>query len=193
MVPVHDDSDRGLVERWTRHADERAWSALMRRYDPLVRRTLAVLGLRQSEDVEDLLQDFWWEQSRTVKRWKGDSSLGTYLSAAARRRGIDVIRKRIRQRRTEATGERDWDAVPAPGVADTERRQLKEALERSFARLDVEDRLLFFYREVEGWSVEETAKALNLAEGTVKSRLFRVKQRLREMMKEEGWDADALA
>lgn len=189
---AHDDSDRTLVDRWTRLRDEGAWRLLMRRYDLLVRRILAALGLPPSEDVDDLLQDFWWEQSRTIGRWKGESSLGTYLASAARRRGIDLIRKRVRRRQIQV--ESPMDELQEPAASDNpDASLLREALQRCFRRLEPEERLLFLCREIEGWSVAETAEALGAAEGTVKSRLSRIKQKLREMLEKEGWNAQALA
>ncbi len=164
----------------------------MRRYDLLVRRILAALGLPPSEDVDDLLQDFWWEQSRTIGRWKGESSLGTYLASAARRRGIDLIRKRVRRRQIQV--ESPMDELQEPAASDNpDASLLREALQRCFRRLEPEERLLFLCREIEGWSVAETAEALGAAEGTVKSRLSRIKQKLREMLEKEGWNAQALA
>lgn len=192
MVSAPEDNDRVLVERWTRLRDEGAWRLLMRRYDLLVRRTLAALGLKAGEEVDDLLQDFWWEQSRTIKRWKGESSLGTYLASGARRRGIDLIRKQTRRRRHQTD-----TPIEDLALADTQKSHsgvdLKAVLERCYNQLESEERLLFLYREIEGWSVAETAATMGIAEGTVKSRLSRIKQKLKDMLQKEGWDARAFA
>jgi len=190
---VHDVPDHLLVEQWSKHADERAWRFLMNRYDRLIRKILVTLGIKNGEDVEDLLQDFWWEQSLTIHRWKGNSSLATYLAVAIKRRGIDLLRRQIKKRRTHSDHDLEEITIPTSQNEDFNLAFLRQALKNSFDRLDPEDRLLFFYRELEGWSTAETAKALGVPEGTVKSRLSRIKQKLQAMMKEEGWNGTELA
>jgi|GEM_PF-6993421 len=193
-VQVGDNESWTYVRDWVDRHDEKSWRFLMTRFDPLIRRVFSAMGIRGTEDVADLLQDFWWEMSKSLGRWRGETKLAGYLAAIARRRGIDYIRKRINARKV--------GRVPEIGdtLADTkfygsepEILSLRESLDRCFQKLETDDRLLFFYREVEGWDVRETAAALNLAEGTVKSRLYRVKEKLKAWMKEEGYNGNEVA
>lgn len=193
-MTARDETDAQLVSHWIRGGDERAWRILIQRYDPLIRRVFAAVGAWGTPEAEEALQDFWWEMSRAVGRWRGQENLLSFLAAAARRRAIDALRRQIRQRKRFVP----LEVMDTPSSAEkTEDRalvsELRQALERCFERLSIRERLLFFYREVEGWSVAETAKALGVAEGTVKSGLNRVKEKLRLCMSQEGWNGTEMA
>jgi len=65
------------------------------------------------------------------------------------------------------------------------REQIRKLLEQAVAQLPDQFRTVFVLREVEGLSSEETAEALNLQVATVKTRLFRSRRRLQELLAPE--------
>jgi RNA polymerase sigma-70 factor (ECF subfamily) len=69
------------------------------------------------------------------------------------------------------------------------RRQIAKLLETAIARLPDAFRPVFVLREIEGLSVEDTAEALQIPEETVKTRLFRARQRLQKELDPELCDA----
>jgi len=79
--------------------------------------------------------------------------------------------------------------IPFPGMveipdpeAETVRSETRRLLERAIDGLPDEFRLVFMLRDVEGLSVEETATQLGLNPQTVRSRLFRARQSLRQSL-----------
>ena len=88
--------------------------------------------------------------------------------------------------------------------ADVMRRQVSKLLERAIAELPETFRPVFVLRDIEGLSVEETAEVLQIPKETVKTRLFRARQRLQQELDPElrealrdtfpfaGADCDAL-
>ena len=71
----------------------------------------------------------------------------------------------------------DWRPNPEQEMARTELETILQSAARS---LPMTFRTVFFLRDVEGLSTEETAEMLDLSEGAVKARLFRARLRLRE-------------
>ena len=73
------------------------------------------------------------------------------------------------------------------------RAQLRKLIERRIDELPVAFRTVFILREVEELTVEETALALQIPDGTVRTRLFRAKRLLRESLaREMELDVDSL-
>ena len=110
-------------------------------------------------------------------RFRGDSSVKTWMTAILVRQAAK-LRRRRRLRRTErldAAGER-----PAGGTGADFRLDLAQALES----LSPEQREVVALRETGGLSYDEIAGALGVPRGTVESRLHRARQALRESLKE---------
>lgn len=85
-------------------------------------------------------------------------------------------------------GSPQLELVPARENDELERREEKEALLRAVHRLPPDFRevvLLHYYQQM---PLEETAAALGIPQGTAASRLARAKDKLKKMLKEEGFD-----
>jgi RNA polymerase sigma-70 factor (ECF subfamily) len=74
--------------------------------------------------------------------------------------------------------------VEAPDVA-LARQEIRGLLEQAVAALPDNFRTVFVLRDVEGLSVEETAQVLGTPEATVKTRLFRARRRMQEILAPE--------
>ena len=79
-------------------------------------------------------------------------------------------------------------APDAPDVS-VAREQIRKLLEQSVAELPELFRTVFVLREIEGLSSEETAEILDVPAATVKTRLFRARRRLQEMLAPEAANA----
>ncbi|WP_297829784.1 RNA polymerase sigma factor [Thermomonas sp.] len=151
--------------------------------------------LRDEADIEDVLQEAYVHGYQHLARFRGEASLATWLGRIA----LNEAYGRLRRRRATVDID-DMDltedvvsnvvAFPGPGagedpLASAERSQLRRLLERAIDALPEGFRLVYLLREVEGCSVEETARTLSLREETVKTRLHRARKQLRAALAEQ--------
>lgn len=136
------------------------------------------------EMAEDLAQEVWIKAFRGIVRLRDGAKLAAWLFGIAHNVAMD----RLRDRYSERTMLAAVAHTPAPEpVADAEMRSL--LLAEELARLPLVEReaLTLFY--LEELSLAELAEILGVPVGTVKSRLFRARQMLRNAMTEGNEDA----
>lgn len=150
---------------------------LAERWHPRLLR-LALALTRDPEGAQEVVQEAWLGIARGLARLQDPALFGPWALKITRRRCADWIRsrRRGRQRTTPLT---DAGSLEDPASAGADRRLLvREALHRLAP--DVQALLSLYY--VEGLSVKEIAEALELPAGTVKSRLFHARARVRANM-----------
>lgn len=188
-------ADRENVVRWKTDRDPEAFSALVRRHGPALRRVAAaVLGSAARRDpglLEDALQEGYRRMLDAIRAYRGESDPFAFLAAVVRRASLDALRKETRARgRAQRAAAFGIDG--GPGVAgedpagDAERAILADRVLAALDRLGEPDRSLVYLRDAEGVSVADLAAAFRMPEGTVKSRLARTRARLRGILAEEG-------
>jgi RNA polymerase sigma-70 factor (ECF subfamily) len=179
-------TDADLLEE-ARAGSGRALEALLERHEARLYRFARRL-CRRREDAEDVLQESLLAAARGLPRFRGASSMGTWLYTIAR---SFCIKKRRKSVFAPAEVSLDTDAsVAARGVADPSRRpdetleasRLEAALEREIARLDRPYREVLLLRDVEGLSSAEVARVTGLSVAAVKTRLHRARARLRDAL-----------
>jgi RNA polymerase sigma-70 factor (ECF subfamily) len=167
-----------------------AFERLMRRHNRRLFR-LARASLRDDAEAEDALQEAYLQAYRAIGEFRGEASLATWLSRL-------VLNQCLGRRRRQARRDNVVAIVPADTIPDLEHRlmspdderpdqalaraQLRALLERPIDVLPASFRVVFVMREVEELGVEETARALDLPEATVRSRHFRARALLREAL-----------
>jgi RNA polymerase sigma-70 factor (ECF subfamily) len=175
-------TDNELVERCLAR-DEAAVRLVTRRYNQRLFRMARGI-LHNDVDAEDAVQDAYLKAFAGLERFRGESSLGTWLTrilineamARARRRSIVVLAGDRRMDDGPPAEPRSAGLDPESTMAQTEMRDL---LEQSIDELPDSFRLVFIARFVEGMSVEETAAAFGVRPETVKTRAHRARLRLR--------------
>ena len=175
-----------LVER-ARRGDLEAWETLVRTYQGIAFRTAYVLA-GNAADAEEAAQDGFVKAHRALGRFRRGAALKPWLlrivaNEARNRRRSAVRRERLTLR--AAAQDRPGDAVPSPEAALLA-RESHEQLLAAVERLSEEHRDAVACRYFLELSEEETAAALGVRPGTVKSRLSRALARLREDLGEEG-------
>jgi RNA polymerase sigma-70 factor (ECF subfamily) len=183
-VPV---SDQALIER-AREGDDAAFRDLVERYESRVAAT--VIGmLGPGDEAEDVGQETFIRLYRSLDRFRGDSSLGTYLTRIAINLSLTALKKRkrrmsrfVRQDETERDRpEASWD--PRDQI---ERSEDIRRVRAAVTRLAPNHRTVIVLRMIDGYSTKETAEILGIPAGTVMSRLARAMERLESEMKESG-------
>jgi len=188
-----DVPDAELVQR-AQGGELAAFETLTARHEQRVF-SLARRMLRQEQDAEDVTQQTFLSALEHLGGFRAEASFSTWLLRIATHAALKIIRKRKGLDTVsleEATEERDgFDAVPHPEyIADwrqspeqlVHKNEVQRLLDEALAKLDARHRLVFLLRDVEGFSVKETADTLGLSEANVKVRLLRARLQLRERL-----------
>jgi RNA polymerase sigma-70 factor (ECF subfamily) len=171
--------DSVLVARAVR-GDAGAYEEIVQRYEQIAFRTAYVITA-SAADAEEAAQDGFVKAYRALDRFRPDAALRPWLLQIVANEARNRVRAAGRRRRLElkfTEGVRPGDAAPSPeavAVGLDERRRLLAEVNA----LGEEDRQVIACRFFLQLSVEETASALGVAGGTVKSRLSRALGRLR--------------
>ena len=192
-------SDAEWVER-AKAGDLNAFEALTTRYERQVF-SHALRMLRNEQDAEDVTQQTFLSLIEHLGGFRAESSFATWLMRIATHAALKVIRKRkgLDTVSLEAATEPEEgsDTIPHPEfIADwrespthlVELNETRRLIEEALASLDDKHRLVFLLRDVEGWSVRETAETLGLSEANVKVRLLRARLQLRERLTQHFGD-----
>jgi RNA polymerase sigma-70 factor (ECF subfamily) len=155
---------------------------------------LARSVVRDDAEAEDVLQDGYLRAFSSLATFRGESSLGTWLTRIVLNEALSRARRRIELPYSQVKPAiRPEGAVlafpfseyqpPDPERAMSQ-RQLCQLVERAIDELPQEFRTIIVARIVEGMSVGETADLLGLRPETVKTRLHRARHKLREALAE---------
>jgi RNA polymerase sigma-70 factor (ECF subfamily) len=137
--------------------------------------------------AEDLLQETFLTLPRAIGRFRFDASLRTFLLGIAVRHASHYVRASARRRAAMARVARQPPSLAAPQPDDdAERAQLADALLRALDALPMDQRAAVVLCEVEGHTSTEAAQIVGVPEGTVRTRLFHAKKKLREALSKEG-------
>ena len=196
-----DVSDGELVQR-SQGGELAAFEELAFRDEEKVY-SLAMRMLRHEQDAEDVTQQSFLNAMENLQNFRGDSSFSTWICRIAIHGALKLIRKRKNRSMVsldETAGEEgDHGAIPHPEyIADwrespevlVHRNEIQRLLEDALSSLDEKHRMVFLLRDVEGFSVKETAESLGLTETNVKVRLLRARLQLREVLTRTLGDPD---
>ena len=174
-----------------RAGDAAALERLMRRHNRALFRTARAI-LRDDMEAEDVVQDTYLRAVPALGTFRGDSSLGTWLTRIAANEAL--MRRRRQQREAkvitledesrEGLMERVADEGRGPESAAMD-GEMREILERRIDALPDLYREVFVLRAVEEMSVEETATALGVSDSVVRTRFFRARAMLRGALERE--------
>lgn len=177
--------DDAELVRKTRSGDSGAFSTLVGRYEERILRL--VRGMVPDADVEDVAQEAFLKAFRKLDQFDGRSSFYTWLYRLASNTAMDW-RKKERLRRHGALPEspegEDRVEARSPGPEDEAgRAELGRHIEEAIQALPPKYLEIVVLRETQGLSYEEISEVLGISKGTVESRLFRARERLRERLR----------
>jgi RNA polymerase sigma-70 factor, ECF subfamily len=185
-------SDHALLEG-TLAGDEDAFAELVARY----RNQITSYIYRMTNDYDgavDLAQETFLRVYRAAGRYQTTHAFSTYIYRIATNLAISELRKRKRRRLVSLTGllssadgeeVRDFDAPDERPLADAELvdAEQRRVVKRAILTLPDKYRAPLVLRDVEGKSYDEIAQILRTSEGTVKSRINRARNFLRDKMR----------
>jgi RNA polymerase sigma factor (sigma-70 family) len=180
--PTAPCSDRQLLERFTRHDDQAAFTALVRRHGPLV---LGVCRrvLRQEADAEDAFQAVFLVLARKARSVCWGDSVGGWLYGVAYRVAHKARVARARRQRREARAGRPVDTTPATSAPWSE---LQAVLDEELQHLPAAFRTPLVLCYLEGRTQDEAARQLGWSLGALRGRLWRGRELLRSRLARRG-------
>jgi RNA polymerase sigma-70 factor (ECF subfamily) len=185
------DADHAYVQA-TLRGDLRAFEALVERHrDVVVRVAARIVGREEAEDVS---QDAFLRAFHRLPRFRADASFRAWLLQIAHNAAIDHLRRvgaaRTEDLEVETEGGRTFEKPlasrsPTP-EQETERGERRAEIEEVVCRLQPAYRELIVLRHSHDLSYDEIAEVTGLPLGTVKNRIFRAREAMRELLIARG-------
>ncbi len=158
------------------------FSELVRRYQSKVASTITAM-VGSGDEAEDIGQEVFIRFFRALDSFRGDSSVGTYLTRIAINLSLNALKKRKRLlQRFVGISENNVIGQIGNESFSQESNDAKEIVEKALKHLDEGIRAVVVMRMINGYSVKETAEILELPQGTVLSRLSRGQKHLKEVL-----------
>jgi RNA polymerase sigma-70 factor, ECF subfamily len=172
------------------HGERELFYELIRPYEKRVF-VLAFMILRNEADAEDTAQEAFLKAFKHLAQFRAESRFSTWLIQVA------INEARLRQRKSHLEVMRpiedqenedgmytprdfaDWREIPSEAL---ERKEIREKLVAALGSLAQKYREVFFLRDVEHMSIEDTAVTLGISTGAVKTRLLRARLMLRDLL-----------
>ena len=177
--------EKDLIRR-AGQGDGDAFRRLVEAYQaPVYRLALRMCG-GDAALAEDAAQEAFLAAWRGLPRFRGDSRFSTWLYRLTTNAAIDWLRREKRHRGMDDVTELELPD-DGPGPQDqAEQAEAQQAVRRALGQLSEEHRQVLLLRYMQELDYAEIAAALEISEGTVKSRISRAKMRLRELLDGSG-------
>jgi len=178
-------ADEAIVQRVL--VGERAlYEVLVRRHNQRLYRAARAI-LRSENEVEDVMQEAYVQAFAHLSQFRAEARFSTWLTRIA------VHEAFARRRRAQRTTEVEEPVAVITPEHQAGSRELAKLLERAIDALPDDFREVLVLRTLEDMSVADTAAALDIPEDTVKTRLFRARNLLREAVADSAMGAAAEA
>lgn len=141
--------------------------------------------------TEDLVQEVFVTLPSAIRRYRGESTLRTFLLSIAVNHSRHHVRSAARRRRAMQNLAEHSSLDESSAQADNpeqlaRRKQLAELLQRALDELPLDQRVAFVLCEVEERPSPEVANIVGVPEATVRTRLFHARRKLREYLSQQG-------
>jgi RNA polymerase sigma-70 factor (ECF subfamily) len=152
---------------------------------------IAFTILRNDADAQDAVQDAFLKAFKYLAQFRHESRFSTWLIQVAinearqrqRKSHLEIMRPIEDQENEDGTYTprdfADWREIPSEAL---ERKEIREKLVAALGSLAQKYREVFVLRDVEHMSFEDTAQALGISAGAVKTRLLRARLMLRDLL-----------
>lgn len=178
-----------------KEGDVDAFEVLVKRYQKRMF-NIAFRMVGNYDEAGEIVQDVFLSAYKNIRRFKGKAKFSTWLHTIV----INRARTRLNQLRAQlhrepisiddpvVTNDGEIKGEPAstePSALERlERRDIQQKVRECIDSLDVEFREVLILRDIQGFSYEEISNALTIPGGTVKSRLSRARETIRDCLKE---------
>jgi len=182
--------ERSLVER-AKSGDQSAFRAIMEQNNRRLYRVARAV-MKDDTEAEDVVQETYLRAFFNLSKFRGESSLSTWLTRIVLNEALGRKRKQramMTLETVETAQETSAQIIKFPAMTtetDPERsaaqHEIRKLLERAMDALPEPFRVVFVMRDVEEISIEEAAIHLGIRPETVKTRLYRARRLLRQSL-----------
>lgn len=197
MVPrIRDiEEDDAMYVELCRKGDTGAFEVLVERHQ---KRMLNV-AFRMTGDYDeacDVLQESFLSAFKALKGFRGDARFSTWLCGIVMNHARNRLKQMKSRSRYESASVEDMEqagggchaegscAAGESAVDKLEREELEARVQGCIGALDGEQREVLVLRDIQGFSYEEICRMLKIPDGTIKSRLFRARNAVKECLKD---------
>ena len=179
-----ESSEQALLRRLTR-GDEAAWEQVFSTHRDRIY-GFCLRMMRNREEAEDISQEVFLRAVRAIGTFRSEASLNTWLHQIAR--NLCATRLAVASKSIEEPADHSWIAdLPSdePGAdRSSASAELREALELAIGELEPVFREVVLLREFENQSYEEIARITETSVATVKTRIYRAREKLKQRLAE---------
>lgn len=172
------DDDFSLIQKFI-EGDENSFKTLVKRHKEKVRHII-YLTLGTTDSVDDIAQDVFITVYRSLTKFRFESQFTTWIYRVTVNKCKDHLRRT--KIRSIFTSIKDDEEGPSY-VPTHDNQEMSEIVRSAIAKLPEKLRVPLMLKDIEGLSYQEIAETVNCEIGTVKSRIFRAREGLREMLK----------
>ena len=148
--------------------------------------------LQNAEDAEDISQEVFIEVFNSISKFRGDSSLSTWIYRITMTKSLDLIRKKKRKKRfafiSSLFGEggenlKELSDFNHPGV-EAENKELSVILFNAVEKLPPNQKIAFTLNKIEGLNYREISEVMNVSVSSIESLLHRARNNLKTYLNE---------
>ena len=175
--------DRSLVSL-AQQGDGESFALLVQRHQKMVY-NLALGKTGSHHDAEEITQNAFLKAWQGLPQFQGKAAFSSWLYRLTLNAATDFLRQRGRHAKVVSLSDPDLPPIPDQSPTPEERSAAeadRQALWQAIEALPEQQRTILLLREIDGLSYKEIALALDLEEGTVRSRLSRSRKVLRKLL-----------
>ena len=171
------DDDYSIIRRFL-EGDNSAFQVLVRRHKEKVR-NIIYITMNNSALVDDIAQDVFITVYRNLKYFRFESQFTTWLYRITVNRCKDYLRK-MNVRKIFFPVEDGMEI--SDHSTPVENNEISKIVMDAISKLPIKLRMPLIMKDIEGFSYQEISESLNCEMGTVKSRIFRGREKLKEIL-----------
>ena len=171
--------------------NEKAFSQLVSIYEGAVY-NMAMYIVKNREDALDISQEVFVKLWQSLPSFRGECSIKSYIMKLTQNAALDLKRKQSRRQSVSLTAVNDKGEEVQLDIVDSSddanpseaylRKEKVQKVREGLLRLDEDQRKIIIMRDMNGMSYSDIAYALDISEGTVKSRLNRARGALKKIL-----------
>jgi len=176
-----DKNDAELVEK-AKAGDTASFEVLVKKYQDKIYNLANYVCVGLKSEADDVYQETFISAFKNIGKFKGKAGFGTWLYRIAANNCWMKFRKKKSEKLVSI--EDLAELKDLTHADEIRKKELSESVAKALSKLSVDFRLAVTLADIQGLSMEEAAKVLNITVPAFKTRLFRARQALKTEFKE---------